>query len=128
MTPCDEWAGNLNNRGYGVIYVGGKQMLAHRMIWMQDHGHLDRWTFVCHKCDNPHCIRIEHLFAGTPADNMRDKSAKGRHANQQKTHCPHGHAYTPENTKVIASGSRWCRECGRIRTAAYKRRLKETAQ
>lgn len=30
-----------------------------------------------------------------------------------KTHCPHGHEYTPENTMQI-SGSRRCRECNRI--------------
>lgn len=39
-------------------------------------------------------------------------------SNADKTHCPHGHEYTPENTGHHPDGSRRCRACYR----AYNRR------
>lgn len=32
-----------------------------------------------------------------------------------KTHCPHGHAYTPENTRTNSRGQRQCRACNNAR-------------
>ncbi len=33
---------------------------------------------VCHHCDVPNCIRPDHLFLGTKADNTADMIRKGR--------------------------------------------------
>jgi hypothetical protein len=35
---------------------------------------------ICHHCDNPRCVRLAHLFLGTPADNVHDMHRKGRGA------------------------------------------------
>jgi len=34
---------------------------------------------VCHSCDNPQCIRPDHLFLGTQSMNQKDSANKGRH-------------------------------------------------
>lgn len=76
-SPCWEWTGSLSRRGYGRMGTGPSRISAHRLAWTLAHGdpgHL----LVCHRCDNPKCVRIDHLFLGTDADNVRDCIAKGR--------------------------------------------------
>ena len=144
MSECDEWEGSIcSSTGYGQIYIGSvdgkfKTIGAHRLVMMQEVGHLESWQFVCHTCDNRKCINIEHLFVGTHADNARDMVAKGRQHQQVKTHCPKGHEYNEENTalRVRTNGPcagnlvRVCRKCERKSALArhYKNREKRLVQ
>jgi hypothetical protein len=87
-------------------------VLAHRAAWEVTFGPIPDGLFVCHSCDTPACVRPDHLFLGTLADNNLDMVGKMRHWKQAVTHCPRGHEYTPENTKLNVGGKgRRCRTC-----------------
>lgn len=76
---CWVWrAGKNTVNGYGQFWTGKKTTQAHRFLYQIYHGDLPSHVFVCHRCDNPPCVRPDHLFTGTSADNMRDKVSKGR--------------------------------------------------
>jgi hypothetical protein len=79
QTQCWEWRQGKSKK-YGIFGFQGKSDGAHRWSWRIAHDMVDipQELQVCHECDNPKCIRPEHLFLGTPLDNMRDKYAKGR--------------------------------------------------
>lgn len=77
-TPCAEWEGTKNDRGYGVRKVRGKQERAHRLAWKEVHGPIPPGLVVMHLCDNPPCCRVDHLRLGTIAENNADMVAKGR--------------------------------------------------
>lgn len=77
---CWEWIGAKNQAGYGVLVVGGKSMLAHRLSYVMHKGCLDPGVLVCHHCDNPCCINPEHLYAGDDKTNAFDRMSRGRSA------------------------------------------------
>lgn len=78
MDDCIEWPGHRNRHGYGIITRHEREYFAHRIEWMNHHGTIPDGLCVCHRCDNPPCVNIEHLWLGTLADNNRDKLEKGR--------------------------------------------------
>lgn len=79
-TGCLEWQGSRTAKGYGRFNRGDyePETTAHRAVWEEAHGPLAPGQVVCHTCDNPPCCRLDHLFAGTYADNERDKISKDR--------------------------------------------------
>lgn len=118
MTPCREWRG-ARTRGYGHVRREGRDWKLHRWIWTLVNGPIPAGAQVLHRCDNPPCFRLDHLFLGTQTDNMRDMAAKGRHPNSAKTHCPQGHPYDQDNTITDKKGRRSCRACNREAVRRY---------
>ena len=110
---CWTWTGYCNAAGYGHVRWGeDRRVFAHRVAWEAVHGPIPDGLVVCHHCDNPPCVRPDHLFLGTVRDNAQDMIAKGRSAGQKQTHCKHGHPFTLENTyRDPKNGYRQCRIC-----------------
>jgi hypothetical protein len=84
---CWEWTGSRARFGYGRFNLrhydqpsakNGYAVQAHRLSWEFAHGPIPPGLWVLHRCDNPPCVRPDHLFLGTVGDNVRDAVAKGR--------------------------------------------------
>ena len=114
-----EWQGYRNLQGYGQISVDGQTRIAHRVRWELDNGPIPGGLWVLHRCDNPPCVTLTHLFLGTPTDNQLDSVAKGRHKETRKTHCPQGHPYDEANTYQYGN-NRQCRVCNLVYVRRYQ--------
>lgn len=69
---CWLWTASKNPYGYGQMIREG------RLSWEFAHGVIPEGLCVLHRCDVPACVRVDHLFLGTKADNTDDMVAKGR--------------------------------------------------
>lgn len=78
---CWNWRGSPTTNGYGrMMTIGGLRVGAHRISWTIHNGPIPDGLMVCHRCDNPRCVRPDHLFLGTAYDNNIDSFVKGRRA------------------------------------------------
>jgi hypothetical protein len=76
---CWLWEGRSDEKGYGRVgYDRKRNVGAHRVAWALTHGGDLPTAWVLHRCDNPPCVRPEHLFLGDARDNNRDRQNKGR--------------------------------------------------
>lgn len=121
---CIEYTGLVFTRsGHIQFYFGGvnggpsrtSKQYAHRFIYVSLVGEIPDGKHVCHRCDNPKCVNVDHLWLGTQRENSLDMVSKGRQKFMSKTECKNGHAFTPENTWVCSRGHRHCRACARMR-------------
>ena len=118
---CWEWIGCKYRNGYGRFHIGNVNWSAHRYSYFLHFGNLPADKLVCHSCDNRSCVRPEHLFLGTHAENTRDMMKKGRGIKRNKF-CPSGHEYTDKNTYTYPDGRRYCRIC--LKAWAKQQRVK----
>lgn len=79
---CWLWARARDEGGYGRLMVEGQDWLAHRAAYELTYGPIPEELCVLHRCDNPPCVKPDHLFLGSRADNIADMIAKGRKAPQ----------------------------------------------
>lgn len=120
---CWPWLTGTNGYGgRGVVYWRGRQMFAYRASWeIQNGRHVPDGMFVCHHCDNPVCVRPDHLFVGTPADNHRDMVEKGRAVFPVSPRGIEHHCATVPDALVRATRERYAR--GGVTAAALAAEL-----
>ena len=80
---CWEWTGAKQKNNYGSFCKRGgksfkKTQLAHRVSYVINTGELEKGKCVCHTCDNPSCVKPQHLFQASQKENIKDCIDKNR--------------------------------------------------
>lgn len=86
---CWNWTGLKTVKGgYGKFSVGSREVRSHVMSYALEYGSVPKGMCVLHKCDNVTCVRPDHLFLGTEADNNRDSMMKGHKRGRKPLYDP----------------------------------------
>lgn len=119
---CWEWQGYRNEGGYGCLAPGSRRdrvsWLAHRYSYTVFVGPIEPGNQIHHKCGNPSCVRPDHLMSVTAAEHTRLTDSHPIN----KTHCKHGHPFSPQNTSMTIYRGRMHRKCITCRRAQGARR------
>lgn len=75
---CWIWTRGHDHFGYGTFFVENVHVTSHRYAYASRYGPIPPGKHVLHKCDNPPCVRPDHLFLGDQQSNMADMLSKGR--------------------------------------------------
>ena len=113
LGPCWIWTGKKDKKGYGWIRIGGAgtpKAPAHRVTYELTAGEIPSGLELDHLCRVHDCVNPTHLEPVTHQENML-RGETFAAANAQKTHCPKGHPYDEQNTRVRSNGKRSCRTC-----------------
>lgn len=82
---CWIWTAGKASFGYGSFWDGSRHVRSHRFAFERENGPIAEGLCVLHRCDQPACVRPDHLFLGTRDDNMADMVNKGRQASGERT-------------------------------------------
>lgn len=115
-TGCWIWNAALDAHGYGSFHLNGKTAYAYRVAYEWAKGPRPAGMDLDHICRDRRCVNPDHLEPVTRGENLHRSPITQTSINAAKTHCIHGHEFTPENT--IRDPWRRCRTCHYARRAA----------
>ena len=61
LSYCWIWTGRNNRNGYGRVSWGGKEPVAHRLIWELHIGPIPPKHLLDHLCRNRNCVNPHHM-------------------------------------------------------------------
>lgn len=120
---CWEWTGDTKSQhGYGLVFWKGHNTRVHRVVYELLIGSIPDGLTIDHLCRVRHCVNPTHLEPVTGRENTL-RGFGHTAVNARKTHCIHGHPFTPENTHHYSSRpkARICRACIKIRSREQAR-------
>ena len=88
---CWRWTGRRHELGYGLFHAAGAERYAHRLAWALAHGEIKPGIQIMRRYREPACVRLDHLFAATAAEDGRYKAERGFVARGER-HGLHIHA------------------------------------
>jgi hypothetical protein len=114
LDECWPWLGAPSWNGYGIAYVSGRQIKAHRYSYSLNVGPISDGLQIDHVwargCRRRDCVNPFHLEAVTSEVNTaRSDGPTAR--DLRKTHCPKRHPLIGDNIYVGTTGGRRCRTC-----------------
>lgn len=114
----------IHQGGYKMVSlcVHGKKrnQNVHQLVLAAFRGPRPDGLVACHNDGDPANARLDNLRWDTQSNNLRDSVRHGTHPWANRTRCPQGHEYTPENTVHNSRGRRECRQCGKDRVSRRK--------
>lgn len=129
---CWIWPGAKANGGYGNVLTlnsDGEYVSRglHRVVYEHRVGPIPDGLDLDHLCRVPACCNPAHLEPVTHRENtLRGETVPA--ARSKITHCPQGHEYTAENTRLSKRGQRSCRTCKKVQDNAYHARMRSCAR
>ncbi len=124
---CWLWTGGLRDKkdGYGGVGWNKQTWRTHKLVYTLLVGPVAEGLDLDHKCRVRLCCNPEHLEPVPRKENIYRGEGVAKH-NRLKTHCRHGHEFTPENTYFFTNRNsiqRNCKAChNRVTLSSYHAR------
>ncbi len=128
---CWLWLGSVHGNGYGVLKLRGHAHLAHRLSYETHVGPIPQGLDLDHLCRVRCCVNPRHLEPVSRRVNVSRGLVSTRHdwsnGKSSITHCPRGHEYNAENTRIDKLNRRLCKSCHRDRERAKYQKKRSSA-